>query len=76
MIILILYTENIRRIFHKWLTRARTTRQRRIILQQKENEIKFSVISSAWDKWRDRFCDERLRLIVSLIKHVRHNMTE
>lgn len=55
--------ENIRRIFHKWLTRARTTRQRRIILQQKENEIKFSVISSAWDKWRDRFCDERLRLI-------------
>jgi protein SFI1 len=67
-IILILFAENIRRVFHKWLTLARTTRQRRITLQQKEDEIKFSIISSAWDRWRDRFCDRRLRPIVSLIK--------
>ena len=61
---LILFTENTRRIFHKWLARTRTTRQRRIILRQKEDEIKFSILSSAWDKWRNRFCDERLRPIV------------
>jgi protein SFI1 len=60
----LMFTESIRRIFHNWLNRARTTRQRRIILQQKEDEIKLSVISSAWDKWRDRFCEERLGPIV------------
>jgi protein SFI1 len=67
-IILTPFAENIRRVFHKWLTLSRTARQRRITLQQKEDEIKFSIISSAWDKWRDHFCDGRLRPIVRLIK--------
>ncbi|RDB21456.1 hypothetical protein Hypma_011541 [Hypsizygus marmoreus] len=51
------------RLFNRWLNLARITRHRRITLKEKEDEMKFSVIASAWDKWRDRFSDERLRPI-------------
>ncbi|KZT26251.1 hypothetical protein NEOLEDRAFT_1155765 [Neolentinus lepideus HHB14362 ss-1] len=55
--------ETIRRTFHKWLSVARATRHRRKVLQEKEAEIKLASLASAWDKWRDRFKDEKLRPI-------------
>ncbi|KAJ6630747.1 hypothetical protein B0H10DRAFT_1982710 [Mycena sp. CBHHK59/15] len=55
--------ENIRKAFHRWLSAARTSRHRRLTLQRKEAEMKFGVISVSWDKWRDRFKDQRLRPI-------------
>lgn len=60
-------TENIRRVFHRWFSLARTTRHRRLILQQKEDDVKFSIIAVAWEKWRDLYNDEKLRPIVRLI---------
>ncbi|KAJ7470710.1 Sfi1 spindle body protein-domain-containing protein [Mycena latifolia] len=55
--------ENIRKIFHRWLSAARTIRHRRLTLERKEAEIKFGLISVAWDKWRDRFKHQRLQPI-------------
>ncbi|KAJ6596838.1 hypothetical protein DFH09DRAFT_1272396 [Mycena vulgaris] len=55
--------ENIRKIFHRWLSAARTNRHRRLTLERKEAEIKFGLISVAWDKWRDRFKHKRLQPI-------------
>jgi protein SFI1 len=56
--------ENIRRMFHRWLSAARAARHRRVTLHEKENEMKLSVIAVAWDQWRGRFNDEKLRPIV------------
>ncbi|KIK59731.1 hypothetical protein GYMLUDRAFT_74171 [Collybiopsis luxurians FD-317 M1] len=53
--------ENIRRIFAKWLATTRAARHRRIVLEQREEEIKIMTIAVAWDKWRERFQEERLR---------------
>ncbi|KAJ7156026.1 hypothetical protein C8R43DRAFT_1087387 [Mycena crocata] len=55
--------ENIRKFFYRWLSAARTTRHRRLTLEKKEDDIKFGLISVAWDKWRDRFKDQRLQPI-------------
>jgi hypothetical protein len=60
----IVNVENIRRMFHHWLTAARTSRRRRITLQQGEDEVKRWRLADAWDKWRDRFNNEKLRPIV------------
>ncbi|KAG6854332.1 hypothetical protein C0991_008227 [Blastosporella zonata] len=64
-VLLIKREENMRRVFFRWLNLARLTRQRRITLQEKEDEIKFSVIAYTWDKWRGRFSDEKLRPLVN-----------
>ncbi|KAJ3717655.1 Sfi1 spindle body protein-domain-containing protein [Lentinula guzmanii] len=53
--------ENMHKIFTKWLMAARTARHRRDILRQKEEETKLRIIEIAWDKWRERFKEERLR---------------
>lgn len=53
--------ENMRRMFYKWLAGARNARHRRLYLQQKEDEMKMTVIAAAWDKWRERFLDIRLQ---------------
>ncbi|KAJ7709958.1 hypothetical protein B0H17DRAFT_1155780 [Mycena rosella] len=55
--------ENIRKIFHRWLSAARIIRHRRLTLERKEAELKFGLISVAWDKWRDRFKHQRLQPI-------------
>lgn len=57
--------ENMRRMFYKWLAGARNARHRRLYLQQKEDEMKMTVIAAAWDKWRERFLDIRLQPMVS-----------
>ncbi|KAK7466966.1 hypothetical protein VKT23_004030 [Stygiomarasmius scandens] len=53
--------EHVRRLFHHWLSTARTSRNRRITLATREEEMKLRTIAAAWDKWRERFKDERLR---------------
>ncbi|GLB35015.1 putative sfi1 spindle body protein [Lyophyllum shimeji] len=55
--------EHLRRVFNRWLTLARITRHRRVTLKQKEDEMKLSMLASFWDRWRDRFSDEKLRPI-------------
>jgi hypothetical protein len=58
--------ENVRRMFHRWLSAARSARHRRMILQGKEDEIKAARLAVSWDRWRERFVNEKLRPIVSL----------
>lgn len=40
-------------------------RHRRLTLQRKEDEMKAATVAAAWNKWRERFVDEKLRPIVS-----------
>lgn len=60
-------SENARKFFNKWLLVARTARHRRGVLQQKEEEVKLRTIEIGWDRWRERFQEERLKPLVSLI---------
>ncbi|KAH8106712.1 Sfi1 spindle body protein-domain-containing protein [Cristinia sonorae] len=53
--------ENMRRIFYRWLNAARMSRHRRMVLQEREEQMKLSVVASAWDKWRERYQDTRLQ---------------
>lgn len=59
--------ENMRRMFYKWLNAARTVRNRRVILQEKEQEMKRYLMASAWDKWRGAYKTEKLRPVVRII---------
>jgi hypothetical protein len=42
----------------------RVTRHRRITLRENEDEFKLMVLIKSWDKWRDRFVEEKLRVLV------------
>ncbi|TFK42645.1 Sfi1 spindle body protein-domain-containing protein [Crucibulum laeve] len=55
--------DNVRRVFSRWLASARATRYRRLTLQRREDQLKLATSLAAWDKWRDRFIDEKLRPI-------------
>jgi len=54
-------------MFYKWITAARSTRRRRLLLEEKEAELKISMIASTWDKWRYRFKEEKLRPLVRFL---------
>lgn len=57
-------TENMRRMFYKWLSATRKVRHKRVILQEKEYEMQKIQLEAAWDKWRGRFQEERLLPLV------------
>jgi protein SFI1 len=52
-------------MFHSWLNKARAQRHLRVTLREKEEELRLTKLTIAWDKWRERFREERLRVIVS-----------
>ncbi|KAH7912247.1 hypothetical protein BJ138DRAFT_1178988 [Hygrophoropsis aurantiaca] len=56
-------SENIRRMFYRWLAAARARRRKRVTLREKEAEFDRASVAAAWDKWRDRFMDEKMRPI-------------
>jgi len=62
-------------MFYRWLSAARSARHRRLILQRKEDELKAACIAAAWDKWRERFVNEKLRSIVSFLYPIRAVIT-
>ncbi|KAF9005590.1 hypothetical protein BDQ17DRAFT_1353427 [Cyathus striatus] len=53
----------VRRVFHCWLAATRSSRHRNLTLQKREDELKLIAVSSAWEKWRERFIDEKFRLV-------------
>ncbi|KAI0341741.1 hypothetical protein BDW22DRAFT_1485199 [Trametopsis cervina] len=53
--------ENMRRMFNRWLTATRKSRHRRLLLQEKEDELKLAIVAGAWDRWREQYLDTRLR---------------
>ncbi|KAL0946958.1 hypothetical protein HGRIS_013114 [Hohenbuehelia grisea] len=61
--------EFVKRIFNRWLVSARASRHRRLTLQKKEHELNLAVMSVAWDKWRDKFVEERLRSVEYDVAH-------
>ena len=53
-----------RRMFYRWLTAARQVRHRRLVLQEREEQMKLTAVARAWDKWRERYRDTRLQPMV------------
>ena len=68
---LTLAAENKRKMFYRWLAAAKKARHKRLQLQAKEEEFKFTVIAGAWDKWRERYLDIRLQPMADafLVQH-------
>ncbi|KAF9227630.1 hypothetical protein BS17DRAFT_725990 [Gyrodon lividus] len=55
--------ENMRRMFHKWLTAARARRHKRLLLRERQAEFDRTSMQVAWDRWRERYVEEKLRPI-------------
>ncbi|KAF9532236.1 Sfi1 spindle body protein-domain-containing protein [Crepidotus variabilis] len=53
--------DSLRRAFQRWLTAKRASEHRRLTHQKKEAQLRQVLIVSAWDKWREKFREERLR---------------
>ncbi|KDQ18482.1 hypothetical protein BOTBODRAFT_512784 [Botryobasidium botryosum FD-172 SS1] len=66
--------ELLRKAFSVWMGATRTSIVRRETLAQHEEELRLSAMSAAWDKWRDRLAEERLRGIeLEVILQMRTN---
>jgi protein SFI1 len=70
------FTENMRRMFYKWLAATRKVRHKRVTLQEREYEMQKIQLEAAWDKWRGRFQEERLLPLVGAILPARGAMRE
>lgn len=57
--------ESVRRMFHRWYTAAHARRHKRILLREKELQLDQASVQVAWDRWRERYMDEKLRPLVS-----------
>ncbi|KAI5122945.1 hypothetical protein M0805_006826 [Coniferiporia weirii] len=53
--------EIMRRMFARWLSVAKAIRHRRLLLQEREEDMKLAIVEKTWDQWRERFRAERLR---------------
>ena len=64
--LILFFTENMRRMFYKWLAAARKVRHKRVVLQEREIEMQKIQLENAWDKWRGRFQEEKLIPLVGV----------
>ncbi|KAF8326021.1 uncharacterized protein EI90DRAFT_3018764 [Cantharellus anzutake] len=55
--------EFLRRALLHWIQAAQKSMNRRERLERKQDEMKLSLMSAAWDRWRDRFLEEKLHSI-------------
>lgn len=54
-----------RRLFYRWLSAARDSRHRRLLVQKGEDEMRRAAMARAWNKWRERYQDAKLQPLVS-----------
>ncbi|KAG1832113.1 hypothetical protein EV424DRAFT_85759 [Suillus variegatus] len=59
--------ESVRRMFHRWLMAARARRHKRVTLREKELEFDRANVQVAWNRWRERYMDEKLRPLLRQI---------
>lgn len=58
-------------MFYNWLNKGRSARSLRLTLQEREDQIRMDKLAAAWEQWRDRYKNERLRVVVSVVTDVR-----
>ncbi|KAJ3521872.1 hypothetical protein NMY22_g12132 [Coprinellus aureogranulatus] len=46
--------DHLRRLFYRWLSAARLSRHRKIVLRRKEDEVRLQVMEAVWDRWREK----------------------
>ena len=56
--------DTLRRVFHRWLAAKRALEHRRQTYQRKEALLRRTIIISAWERWRERFMEEKLQPLV------------
>ncbi|KAG9318710.1 hypothetical protein JVU11DRAFT_806 [Chiua virens] len=56
--------ESIRRMFYKWLGAARARRHKRVLLRERQAEFDRVSMQVAWDRWREKYVEEKMRPIV------------
>ena len=54
----------LRRAFHRWLAAKRAREHRRETYQRKEALLRRTIIITAWERWRERFMEEKLQPLV------------
>ena len=54
----------LRRTFHRWLAAKRALEHRRQTHQRKEALLRRTIIITAWERWRERFMEEKLQPLV------------
>ena len=54
----------LRRTFHRWLAAKRAREHRRQTYQRKEALLRRTLIITAWERWRERFMEEKLQPLV------------
>lgn len=59
------FLDTLRRMFMRWLTAARKSKTRRTLLAEREDELRLDILAAAWEAWRDRFRENRLRDLAS-----------
>ncbi|KAG1782677.1 hypothetical protein EV702DRAFT_1232774 [Suillus placidus] len=59
--------ESVRRMFHRWLMVAHARRHKRVTLREKELEFDRANVQVAWNRWRERYMDEKLRPLLCQI---------
>jgi len=65
--LLSVFPDSLRRAFHRWLTVKRAVEHRRLMHQRKVAQIRQILLISAWERWRERFKEERLRPLVRFL---------
>ena len=54
----------LRQTFHRWLAAKRAREHRRQTHQRKEALLRRTIIITAWERWRERFMEEKLQPLV------------
>jgi len=54
-------SENMRRMFHHWLSASRARLHKRETIAKSKEEMRRRKITAAWDMWQDRFRDQKLK---------------
>ncbi|KAF8902077.1 hypothetical protein CPB84DRAFT_894306 [Gymnopilus junonius] len=73
--VLVKQEDILRRAFHRWLTAKRSAVHRRLTHERKEAQLRQMTIIVAWDRWREKFKEEKLRpLEYQLIFESQKNM--
>jgi HD superfamily phosphohydrolase len=56
--------DTLRRTFYRWLAAKRALEHRRQTYQRKEALVRRTIIITAWERWREKFMEEKLQPLV------------
>lgn len=64
------HVDTLRRTFYRWLSTARVAHHRRVILQEREDELRLRKMEVVWDRWREKTLRSRVGFPLSPCCHL------